>query len=294
MAAVTFNLSLKAVLVFEGGYVNHPKDPGGETNRGVTKRVYDGYRKSLGKATQSVKLISEAEVADIYRRQYWNVVKGDRLPTGVDFAVFDGAVNSGPSQAVKWLQRALQALGLYGGKIDGVCGEATVAAANRINDNDALVAAICARRLDFCQALKTWQAFGKGWSSRIAQAKKTGQAWATGSVGPDPVWSAEGAARAVVEDAKPIPTKAPGDLATAAGTTTSVGAQAVDHSTTLEQIRASLEPHAASIQWVAQLVAILTVAGALVTIGGLAYRWYATRKAKKLSDALDLPSGVAA
>ena len=119
--SAAFDECLALVLVHEGGYVNHPKDPGGETNRGVTRRVYDAYRKSVGKHVQSVRYISDAEVAAIYRRDYWDACAAPNLPRGVDYATFDGSVNSGVSRGVRWLQSAL------GIKADGKAGPATIA-----------------------------------------------------------------------------------------------------------------------------------------------------------------------
>ncbi|WP_246677573.1 glycosyl hydrolase 108 family protein [Mesorhizobium sp. B2-3-12] len=104
------------MLAHEGGYSNHPADPGGATMKGVTQRVYDGYRKSKGLSTRSVKGIQTAELNEIYDRQYWDAVKGDLLPAGVDYVVFDGAVNSGPGRSIMWLQQALRPA--YKGPID--------------------------------------------------------------------------------------------------------------------------------------------------------------------------------
>src|SRR6187401_363537 len=120
MASKNFNKALQLVLAHEGGYVNHPKDPGGPTNKGITQRVYDMYRKDKGLNTRSVKNIDKAEISDIYKTRYWDMIKGDRLPDGIDYVVFDGAVNSGPGQSVKWLQRALG--DNYAGKVDGQLG----------------------------------------------------------------------------------------------------------------------------------------------------------------------------
>ena len=100
-----FSRSYAAALKEEGGFSNHPKDPGGATMRGVTQRVYDAYRINKGEYKQSVGRISDFEVRDIFKRQYWDAVKADELPAGVDYAVFDFAINSGPSRAVKELQR---------------------------------------------------------------------------------------------------------------------------------------------------------------------------------------------
>ena len=90
-----FDLALRALLKLEGGYVNHPADPGGATNKGVTQAVYDDWRAARGLMKQSVRLIAPPEVSAIYRKQYWDAVSGDKLPSGLDYAVFDFAVNSG-------------------------------------------------------------------------------------------------------------------------------------------------------------------------------------------------------
>jgi len=162
--AMTFSIILPWVLTHEGGFVNHPKDPGGATNRGVTQRVYDGFRQRMGQPQRSVKLISEAEVEMIYRLQYWNVIQGDRLPAGLDYAVFDYAANSGPSKAAKDLQREL------GVKADGVIGQITLAAvkaveaAGKIID---LIGRLCARRMAFLRSLSTFKHFGRGWTRRV-------------------------------------------------------------------------------------------------------------------------------
>src|SRR5687768_14939208 len=116
MASETYAEALKHVLKYEGGFVNNKNDPGGATNFGVIQRTYSGYRKRKGLKPRSVKLIEPAEIADIYRNDYAAKVRFDDLPPGVDFVVFDGAVNSGPMQSVKWLQRAL------GVKVDGRIG----------------------------------------------------------------------------------------------------------------------------------------------------------------------------
>lgn len=107
-----------------------------------------------------MKQMTPVERDDIYDRQYWDAVKADQLPAGVDYVVFDGAVNSGPMQSIKWLQRALQPV--YTGQIDGVMGLATLAALNATNNHDALVDRICDRRLAFLKALRTWCTFGRG------------------------------------------------------------------------------------------------------------------------------------
>jgi lysozyme family protein len=155
---VNFDKALALVMVHEGGYVNDPHDPGGETNCGVTKAVYDAYRKLHARGPQSVRHISAAELKAIYKFQYWDKVEGDRLPAGLDYAVFDFAVNSGVGKASKCLQAVL------GVDQDGVIGAKTLAAIrNPINTINAL----CDRRMGFLRRLPTFWRFGKGWTKRV-------------------------------------------------------------------------------------------------------------------------------
>lgn len=161
MTAATYPAAMTHLRRDEGGYVNHPRDPGGATNHGVTQAVYDAFRKRLGLAVRSVKLITEAEVAAIYHTQYADKVRYNDLPAGVDYATLDAAVNSGVSRGAKWLQLSV------GVAADGQVGTLTVAAAKSA-DSVKTVQAICSRRLSFVRSLKTWTTFGKGWSRRIA------------------------------------------------------------------------------------------------------------------------------
>ena len=151
---------LAQVLKYEGGYVDHPKDPGGPTNKGVTQAVYDSWRKSQNLPTQTVRNISDPEVAAIYKNLYWDRISGDNLPSGVDFAVFDYAVNSGVSKASKTLQAVV------GVTQDGVIGPATIEATKTY-----VAMAVTNKRLAFMQSLSIWSTFGKGWSARIADVK---------------------------------------------------------------------------------------------------------------------------
>ncbi|MDQ0132673.1 lysozyme family protein [Neorhizobium galegae] len=273
---------MQKVLVHEGGFSNHPKDPGGATMKGVTQRVYDEYRRSVGAPIWSVKNISSAELQAIYRQKYWNEIKGDKLAAGISYVVFDGAVNSGVVQSVKWLQRALQAMGLYKGAIDGNLGTGTLLAASSVNDNDALVAAIIERRRAFLMALKTWSTFGKGWTARINGVRAVGQAWATGSVGPEVAYVPGGDAKAFLSDAKTAPTLAVADATTGGG----IGSGGM--AATLQQVQDQLTPLSYSSDLIGKVVAVLVVAGAVLTIGGLAYRWYAKRRRAEREDALDI------
>jgi len=153
-----FEAALAAVLVHEGGYVNHPRDPGGATNKGVTQGVYDDWRVRHGKPKQSVRLITSEEIGAIYKRDYWDRVRGDDLPSGVDYAVFDFAVNSGVSRASRYLQAAV------GTPQDGVIGPQTIGA---IKDAKATVKAVCDKRMAFLRGLGTFNTFGRGWTRRV-------------------------------------------------------------------------------------------------------------------------------
>lgn len=144
----------------EGGYVNHPRDPGGETNRGITKRVWDAWLRSQGKAPRPVRSITKDEAEQILYDQYFKPVMFDRLPSGLDYAMVDYAVNSGPSRAIKELQRIL------GVSADGVMGNVTLGAVATRDPAD-LVITLCGRRLSFMKSLSTWSTFGKGWTRRV-------------------------------------------------------------------------------------------------------------------------------
>lgn len=139
---------------WEGGYVDHPRDPGGPTDRGVTQAVYDDWRQKRGLPRKSVKGITAAEAEALFFSQYWEPCGCERLAAGVDLAIYDASVNSGVSRGRKWL------LASIGGP-----------------DHET-VKKICARRLGFMQSLKIWQTFGKGWGRRVADIQAKGVAWA--------------------------------------------------------------------------------------------------------------------
>lgn len=283
MAASGFARAMARVQVHEGGKVDDPADPGGRTNQGVTQRVYNAYRARKGLPIRDVYLMEPHERDEIYRFQYWNVIKGDQLPPGLDYVVFDGAVNSGPVQSVKWLQRAL---GVE--LIDGNIGTATLRAIEECEDHDRLIALICDRRMAFLRSLKTWGRFGKGWSSRVNSVEVTGQAWAMGSVGPAVSYIPNGDRKATIADAKPMPVKAAADIATTSGVASGGTASAIN------QAKDAIEPYTMLSEHIATIFTVLVVAGVVLTVGGLAWRAWANHRAKKLSDALDLPKGVAA
>ena len=158
-----FNNALQMVLQFEGGYSNDPLDKGGATNKGVIQTVYDGYRISFGLPVQSVQQISDTEVRDIYYKRYWLVARCDKLPNGVDTVHFDTAVNAGPSQAAKFLQRAI------GVKDDGIIGDVTLAKVNTL-DPKVVMKAYTNSRISFYIDLVvkdvTQIKFLKGWIKR--------------------------------------------------------------------------------------------------------------------------------
>jgi len=159
-----YQLALKEVLRYEGGFVDHPKDPGGRTNKGITQNVYNSWRRSRGLNIKDVKTINDTEVELIYRQNYWNPIKGDELPSGIDFALFDYAVNSGVSRAVKHLQEILKL------NPDGILGPLTLKAIKDyyFSKGDNLPILLSNRRMRFLQGLKTWPTFGKGWYNRVA------------------------------------------------------------------------------------------------------------------------------
>lgn len=174
MADKTFQPSLSLTLAHEGGFVNHPKDPGGATNKGVTQAVYNAYRRNKGLEERSVRHITSAEVTDIYKKQYWLVAGCNLLPAGLDYAVFDYAVNSGPGRAIKDLQRTINSVGNQLGittqvAVDSDFGQATLDAAKACMNIDecVFIESYCNRRMDFFRSLKTFKTFGKGWTRRV-------------------------------------------------------------------------------------------------------------------------------
>jgi len=163
MSAACYPEAIRRVLASEGGYVNHPSDPGGPTNFGITIADYRKYVKADATAAD-VRAMKVDEAKAIYREKYWVAIRCDELPAGVDYCLFDYAVNSGTGRAPKVLQRVL------GTSVSGRVDDATLAAA-RGRDARALVQAICDERLRFLQGLKTWPVFGKGWSRRVGEVR---------------------------------------------------------------------------------------------------------------------------
>lgn len=158
-----FAKSLKLVLRHEGGWSDHPKDPGGATMKGVTLANFRRYVKP--NATKNdLRNISDEQIGTVYRRFYWDAVAGAELPDGVDYAVFDFAVNSGPSRAAKFLQTYVGAVS------DGKIGPATIKAV-KAKPHAAVIHGLCDARMAFLKRLKTWPTFGKGWTSRVSAVR---------------------------------------------------------------------------------------------------------------------------
>jgi len=155
-----FDLCLSHLLQHEGGYVNHPSDPGGRTNLGVTQAVWEDWI-DRSVSEDEMKALTPAKVAPLYRELYWDRIKADSLPSGIDYAVFDAAVNSGVSRAIKWLQTIINV------PVDGFIGAETVKAAQT-----ASIEKYCAHRMEFLKGRSSWPTFGKGWERRVQEVEK--------------------------------------------------------------------------------------------------------------------------
>jgi len=160
-----FEKCLADLLKHEGGFVNHPSDPGGMTNLGVTKTVWENWvdRKVDEFAMRA---LTPEKVAPRYKDMYWDEVRADALPVGLDYCVFDAAVNSGLVRAKKWLQMTVNATP------DGIIGEATMHAVKGVVPANA-IKTYCAYRIGFLRTLNTWPTFGKGWERRVKEVEAT-------------------------------------------------------------------------------------------------------------------------
>lgn len=168
-----FQRALPLLLKHEGGFVNHPDDPGGATNKGITIATYRQYINRNG-TVADLKRITDAQVGIVYKRQYWDKVSGDSLPSGVDYAVADFAINSGPSRAAKYLQ------GVVGVAQDGKIGPVTLAAVKK-RDPAHVIRRLCADRLEFMKRIRNgrlWETFGRGWQRRVDEVEAVSLRWA--------------------------------------------------------------------------------------------------------------------
>ena len=153
---MNFDTAFDTLITHEGGFSNHPDDPGGATMYGVTEAVAraNGY-------TGAMRDLTLDQAKWIYRKLYWDACQCEVMPDAIKYPLFDAAVNSGPGQAIKWLQ------GAAGVKADGVIGPMTRQAVSLL-DPYALCKAMIGRRLRFMTELKNWPSFSKGWARRIA------------------------------------------------------------------------------------------------------------------------------
>ena len=155
---MTFDEAFERLMGHEGGYVNDPQDPGGETNWGISKRSYPDV---------DIKALTREGAKAIYLRDFWSRIHADELHDGVAFQTFDFAINSGIETAVRKLQASV------GVADDGYWGPVTEAAVAAMSESDVIMLFV-AERLDFWTRLSTWPAFGKGWARRAAQNLRYG------------------------------------------------------------------------------------------------------------------------
>ena len=164
-----FSEALEIILHNEGGYVNHPTDPGGETNLGVTKRVYEDFG-----GEKEMKDLTKEDVEPIYKKNYWDRVKGDDLPEGLDLCIFDFAVNAGPGRAAKFIQR------LVNTTVDGGIGPNTLGKINEYVEHYGLsqtIESYALMRQNYYESLSTFDTFGKGWTRRVSEVTEKAKEW---------------------------------------------------------------------------------------------------------------------
>ena len=153
-------------LKHEGGYVNHPGDPGGPTNKGITLATFRRFIKPSG-TIDDLKALTTEQATVVYKRRYWDAVMGDSLPPGVDYAIVDFAINSGPYRAAIYLQRVV------GATPDGRIGPKTLAAVRAKNPESA-INELCDARLYFMKRIRggsLWKTFGRGWQRRVDEVR---------------------------------------------------------------------------------------------------------------------------
>lgn len=156
----TFTESLDHVFKSEGGFSNHPDDPGGATNKGITLATLKSYREDDTLTSEDVANITTEEASQIYKKEYWDKVNADKLPKGLALVVFDTAVNNGPGKAAKLLQKVV------GAKVDGRIGPETLAKVAEMDETE-VINTFLADRLEFMMNQLTWDVFGKGWTKRL-------------------------------------------------------------------------------------------------------------------------------
>ena len=158
-----FQKCLDLVLKSEGGFVNNPKDPGGMTNLGVTATTWSNF-KGRNTNEKEMRSLTRDDVAPLYEKKYWNACKCDDLPSGIDYLVFDFAVNSGPGRSIKILQKAL------GIPEDGAIGPVTIQTID-VMDKTELINRFSNAKKQFYESLPTFSTFGKGWLNRVDETR---------------------------------------------------------------------------------------------------------------------------
>lgn len=156
-----FDYCFNQVLKHEGGFVNHPKDPGGMTNLGVTKRVWETWTKREV-SEEEMRALTPELVRELYKVMYWDKCRCDELPSGADYSVFDFGVNAGPRRSIITLQRAVSV------KDDGIFGPGTMKAVMEAPVKK-IISDYFGARIKFYKQLKTFETFGKGWSRRASE-----------------------------------------------------------------------------------------------------------------------------
>lgn len=171
----TFKHALKELLKHEGGYVNHPRDPGGMTNLGVTRRVWERWvGRDVGE--REMRSLTSEDVAPLYYQKYWLKVKADKLPPGLALQVFDFGVNAGPRRAIRYLQLVVGTIQ------DGLFGPMTMKAVQKyleVYGEKKAINRYAAARLSYYRKLRTFSVFGRGWTRRTKDVQKKGLEWAT-------------------------------------------------------------------------------------------------------------------
>jgi lysozyme family protein len=164
-----FETALRHILEFEGGYVDHPNDPGGATNLGITRETLARYRgRPVSKA--EVRGLDIDTAREIYRRFYWDALRCDEMPAGIDLALFDGGVNQGPGRAARLLQAALKV------GVDGIIGPVTLGAARSAEPSELLDEFMARRMRAYGRLTSLFRTFGLGWSRRLMAAHSAAQA----------------------------------------------------------------------------------------------------------------------
>jgi lysozyme family protein len=160
-----FKQALEHLVKSEGGYVDNPKDPGGRTNLGVTQKVWESW---VGRESneKEMRALTKTDVEPLYKRKYWDACRCDDLPTGLDYLVFDFAVNAGVGRSAKTLQSCV------GVSVDGQIGNQTIEATKKIAPSD-LIERFSEAKINFYKSLVTFSTFGKGWLNRVEEVKTT-------------------------------------------------------------------------------------------------------------------------